>query len=471
MLNKNKHWYIGLAVITIMLVGAFLLKAPHPTTPTPKNAPKEGITMKKTPSGKKVLDIQHWVTEEGVRVYFVPVPALPMVDIELIFDAGAARNGDKGGLAYLTNNLFADGTAKMNADQVAENFENVGAQFSAESSRDMAILQLRTLSAPTERKVALDTFAAILNEPLFPEGGFAREKSNMLSTLQQQAQTPSQIASRAFYTTVFDQTPYANWVLGSPESLKTLSINDVKDFYRKYYVAENVVVAIVGDVSQSEANLMARQLTQHLPKGEKASAFSPIKNRETNEVKKIPFASKQTHIVIGSPGIKQGDPDLYPLYVGNHVLGGNGSVTQLFDVIRNKHGLAYSVYSHFMPMRERGPFMVGCQTRSDQADKARALMEKVLNDFVASGPSTEELNEAKQNLLGGYALQFDSNTAICRQIATLGFYELPLDYFDQFKEAINKVTVEDVKKAFSKHIAANKMAVVMVGPTSPASSE
>jgi zinc protease len=188
-----------------------------------------------------------------------------------------------------------------------------------------------------------------------------------------------------------------------------------------------------------------------------------VEDLSTTQVNKINFPSSQTHILMGNPGVKQGDPDFYALYVGNHVLGGNGSVTRLFDVIRNKHGLAYSVYSYFGPMRERGPFVVGCQTRNDQADNALKLMENVLKDFITEGPNPKELEEAKQNLLGGYALQFDSNASICQQVASLAFYGLPLDYFNQFKVEIEKVTAEDVKKAFAKHVSPDKLAVVMVG--------
>ncbi|MBS0289010.1 MAG: insulinase family protein [Proteobacteria bacterium] len=410
-----------------------------------------------------VLNIQHWLTDTGVKVYFVPVKTIPMVDIEVIFDAGAARDENKGGLAYLTNALLADGTAQLTADQVAANFDNVGALFQAESQRDMAVIHLRSLSDPKQFLPAVKTLEAILTQPSFPESGFKREQQKALSALKQQAQRPQQVASRAFYSLLYQGQPYANWVLGDEASINALTVADLRAFYEKYYVAENTTVAIVGDLSTQEADAIAQALTNQLPKGKAANLLPLVQDLKEGTLKKIAFPSAQTTILMGQPGIKRGDPDYYPLMVGNHILGGNGSVTRIFDIIRNQHGLAYSAYSYFIPMHERGPFVLGCQTRNDQADKARNLMATLVKDFVDNGPSDKELEQAKQNLLGGYVLQFDSNASICHEIGALGFYNLPLDYFNQYKMEVNKITNEDIKAAFRKHIIPENMAVVMVG--------
>lgn len=410
-----------------------------------------------------VLDIQHWVTQNGVPVYFVPVPTLPMVDIEIVFDAGAARNGQKGGVSYLTNILLAEGAAGFTADQVAEHFDNVGAQYHASSQRDMATITLRSLSDPKLFVPALELFATVLSQPSFPEPGFQREKQKVLTLLKKQAQNPGQVASRAFYQALYAGQPYSNWILGDNASVLALRVEDVRAFYKQYYVAKNAVVAIVGNVTAMEASAIAEKLTEKLSMGDKPASFPAVKPLSKPVTERLSFPSSQTHILMGQPLIKQGDPDYYALYVGNHILGGNGSVTRIFNTIRNQHGLAYSAYSYLQPMLVEGPFVLGCQTRNEAADKALDLLRTVLETYVQKGPTEKELEKAKRNILGGYALMFDSNALIIQQIASLGFYRLPLDHFDHFKEEVKKLTTRDIQMAFEKHVSPKNMAVVMVG--------
>lgn len=461
----------GLVVVAILLI----VKVQHFGSPNKSKTEHTGlVTMlgikNKSPeklesyeSVSGVLNIQHWTTDHGVNVYFVHVPTLPMVDIDIHFDAGAARNGNKGGMAYLTNTLLSEGTAELSADMVATNFDKVGAQFHASSLRDASTIHLRSLSDQQLLVPAVQNLAKILSAPAFPENGFKREQQNALTTLKQQSQMPNQVASRAFFFALYGNQPYANWVLGDEASIKALTVADVKAFHKQYYVAKNATVTIVGDVTASDADVIAQTLTNALPQGEKPAPIPTVANLDKKSLKKINFPSSQTHILMGEPGIIQGDPDYYALYVGNHILGGNGSVTRIFNTIRNQHGLAYSAYSYFLPMRERGPFVLGCQTRNDQAEKALSLMQELLKEFVDKGPTEKELDQAKQNLLGGYTLQFDSNSAICQQVASLGFYGLPLDHFNEFKVAVQKLTIDDIKNAYKKRILPDSVAVVMVG--------
>lgn len=484
MLTKNprsKRWWVISALSLLVILALIVLisgrdKFLGAFKPTERGELASMIGMKESNPKKSssyrsisgVLDIQHWTTKNGVPVYFVEVPTIPMVDVEIIFDAGAARNGTKGGLAYLANTLLSEGTGQLSADQVADNFENVGAQYSASSQRDMASVNLRSLSEPKLLAPALETLALIVSAPSYPEAAFKREQQNVLSSLKKQAQTPSQVASKAFYTAIYPNEPYSNWVLGDETSVQALTLEDVKAFHKQYYVAKNAVVAIVGNLTPAEANAIAERLTEKLPHGEKPVPLPEVKDLSKTETQRINFPSAQTHILMGQPLIKQGDPDYYALYAGNHILGGNGSVTRIFNTIRNQHGLAYSAYSYFQPMRERGPYVLGCQTRNDQADKALSLLQTVLKEYIEKGPTEKELEDAKRNILGGYALQFDSNATITQQIASLGFYNLPLDHFDNFKKEIEKLTVQDIQKVYQKRVSPNNVAIVMVGKSETA---
>lgn len=407
--------------------------------------------------------IQHWTTANGARVYFVPAPELPIVDVRVVFDAGSARDGAKAGLARLTNVLLNAGTAALSADAVAERLDAVGARLSSGALRDMAWLALRSLADPHYRVPAVDTVARLLREPAFALESLERERNRMLAALQERAQSPSAIAEQVFYQTLYDKHPYASPPEGTEPSLNAITREDVQAFHRRYYTAANAVVAIVGDLDRAGAERLADDLVGHLPIGETAPPLPTVAPVKNGPVIHVPHPSSQSHINMGELGISRGEPGYYSLYLGNHVLGGGGLVSRLTEEVREKRGLSYSVYSYFSPMQVAGPFRVGLQTRRDQVDEAIKVVEAVLRDFVQQGPEKEELEAARQNITGGFALSIDSNSKIIQYVAMIGFYRLPLDYLQTFTTRIEAVSLEQVTAAFRQRIQPDRLITIIVG--------
>jgi len=407
--------------------------------------------------------IEHWTTSNGSRVYFVAAPELPMVDIQVVFDAGSARDGTLSGTALLTNAMLNEGANGLNADQIAAEFEDVGAQFGNSSQRDMSMFSLRSLTADYALKPAVKMFEAVLTQPDFPSASFERIQKQMLIGLQAEKQSPAAIASRTFYSKLYGNHPYGMMPAGNEQSVSQLTLASLKRFYQQYYVANNAVVILVGAINKPKAMQIAEQLVANLTEGEKAKSLSPVSALTKAEKIIIEHPSTQTHIVMGQPGINRHDPDYFTLYVGNHILGGSGLVSQLSNEVREKRGLSYSVYSYFRPMRELGPYQFGLQTRNNQADEALDVMQTTLKNFISAGPTAAELLAAKQNITGGFALRVDSNSKIAGYLAMIGFYGLPLDYLNTFKSKINKVTIEQIKEAYARRVQADNMITVMVG--------
>jgi zinc protease len=407
--------------------------------------------------------IQHWLTTNGARVYYVHAPELPMVDVRVVFDAGSARDADKHGLAQLTSSLLDEGVPGMDVNRIAETFESVGANYGADSLRDMAVTSLRSLTEPAALDIALPLFARVLAEPVFPQKSFERNRKAMLVGLQQEQQSPSAIVEKTFYRNVYGNHPYASPSNGTQQSVSALTRDDVIGFHAKYYVAQNAVIAIVGSVERKQAEGIAEQLTQGMRKGERAPDLpaTPVPAQAIN--KHIEHPSSQSHLRIGQPGMKRGDRDYFALYVGNHVLGGSGLVSRLSNEVREKRGLSYSVYSYFLPMRENGPFMLGLQTKNEQVDVARQVVMDTLRQYIKEGPSHKELKRAKQNITGGFALRIDSNKKITEYVAMIGFYGLPLDYLDTFNDKVEAVTRKQIRDAFRRRLDPDKLVTVVVG--------
>ena len=407
--------------------------------------------------------IQHWTTSNGGRVYFVQAPELPMLDLRLIFDAGAARDGGDAGLAVLTNGMLAEGAGGLDANQIAERFESVGAQFGNSSHRDMAILDLRSLTDPQYLEPALDTLGKIVAKPDFPKDAFERERNRMLIGLEQRKQSPEALADEAFYKAVYGDHPYASDPMGDEASIKAMTLAKLKAFYQQYYVARNVVLTIVGDLSRDAAEKLAERLLSPLAEGQAAPDLPPVKPLAQAVEVRIEHPSAQTHILVGLPGMSRQDPDYFPLYVGNHVLGGSGLVARLSAEIREKRGLAYSTYSYFRPMRVKGPYTFGAQTRNESADETLTVLRDELKKFVAEGPTAAELEASKKNITGGFPLRISSNKKIIDYIGMIGFYGLPLDYLDTFNAKVQAVTLKDIRDAFQRRVNPDKMVTVLVG--------
>lgn len=411
-----------------------------------------------------ILPIQHWQTTSGARVYFVENRDLPMFDLSVEFPAGAGYDTkDKSGAASMTNQLLRLGAGGMGENEIARQLADVGAQLAPRFDTDRAGLALRTLSSAPERRQALDIFNRILQHPEFPAEVLEREKVRLIGALKEADTKPETIAALAFFRLAYGGHPYGLRSSGDVETVSGLTRQDLVDFYRGHYIARRAVVAIVGDLSRDEAAAIAEEATVGLPQSDAAEPSLPaVADLTAGSTRYIANPASQSHILIGGPGIHRGDPDYFPLFVGNHVLGGGGFVSRLVEEVRQKRGLAYSIYSYFSPLQHRGPFLIGMQTKREQAPEALAVVQKTLREFVANGPTEQELDAAKQNITGGFPLRIDSNRKIHEYLAVIGFYRLPLSYLDDFVGNVERVTVADVKSAFARHIDPDKLVTVVV---------
>lgn len=416
-------------------------------------------------------DIQHWKTSNGARVYFVPALELPMVDIQIVFDAGSARDMGKNGLARLTGALLAEGTGEMSADQIAEQFAQLGANFGVEVERDMAVVKLRSLTDGQQLEPAIKLFAQVLGKPSFPVKALERERQRTLIGLKQEKQSPASIVGRQFYQAAYGTHPYATPPEGEEATVNAISRDEIVGYHQQYYVARNAVVAIVGALDKRQAKRLARMVTAQLETGDAAAALPPVPDLAQSSEQHIAYPSAQTHVRMGQPGSYRGDPDYFPLYVGNHILGGSGLVSRLSEEVREKRGLSYSVYSYFMPLRQPGLFTIGLQTKSEQTSEALDVVRSEIQRFIEHGPAQDEVQAAKKNITGGFALRISSNSKIVGYIAMIGFYGLPLDYLDRFNASVEAVTLAQIKDAFSRRVHPDKMVTVTVGKNGQAPAE
>ncbi len=418
-----------------------------------------------------VIAIQRWVQPDGAQVYLVESPAIPMVDVQIDFDAGGRRDPvAKTGLASVTAGMTSRGVRAqgnqpaLDENALSEAWTDLGASFGGSAGQDRMSFSLRSLTAPDLLSRATALAARQMSEPLFPADIWQRERERSIAALKEAETRPATIASRSYNRAVYGGHPYGRDA--TEETLKQISVEDMQAYYAQRVRACRAKVSIVGAVTRDQARRMVSSLFARLPAGGCSGADAPVADvpkLSGPQDLRIPFESAQAHVFIGQPGYRRSDPDHFALTVGNYILGGGGFVSRLYGEVREKRGLSYSVYSYFSPGLHEGAFSIGLQTRPDQAAQALQVSRDVLRQFVAEGPTEAELKAAKDNLVGGFALQLDTNRKLLGNVAGIAWNNLPLDYLDTWTQRVEAVTVADIKAAFARKLSPDNMVTVVVG--------
>ena len=418
------------------------------------------ITLFMAHSALAGVKIEHWLSASGARVYYVESRVLPMLDVQVDFAAGSVFDPvGKTGLAAVTHGLLDLGAGPRDETAIAEQLADIGANLGGGADSDRASVALRTLSSADKREPALDILRSVLHQPRFDAAILEREKARTIAGLKEAMTRPDSIAGKAFWAAMYPAHPYGQQA--EPASVASLQRDDLLAFHARYYNAANASITLVGDISRTEAETIAEAIAAGLPKGV-AATLPAAPTQPPGSMTKLPHPASQAHIYIGLPAIERGNPDYFPLLVGNYTLGGGGFVSRLMKEVRDKRGYAYSVYSYFSPMRQVGPFQIGLQTKRSQAADAIKVARDVLDGFLKDGPSEEELDAAKANLTGSFPLRLDSNKKLLDNAAVIGFYGLPLDYLDHYQARVQAVSADDIKQAFARHVRPADLITVTV---------
>ena len=421
------------------------------------------------------IPIQHWTQPSGVKVYLVQSPGIPMVDVQIDFDAGGRRDPrEQIGLASVTASMasrgvMADGAAPaLDENSLSEAWADLGASFGASAGSDRMSFSLRSLTYPDLLPKAVQLAARQLGRPGFPADVWRRERERMVAGLRESGTRPATVAARAFSAAVFGQHPYG--FEATEATLARIEVADMQRLYTSLITPCRAKVSIVGALSRAQADELVASLFAGLAAGAciPLAAVAEVEPLAAAREIRIPFESAQAHVLIGQPGIRRNDPDFFAITVGNYILGGGGFVSRLSEEVRQKRGLSYSVYSFFSPGLHAGAFTVGLQTRPDQATQAVAVSREVLERFVLGGPTAAELESAKANLVGGFALQIDSNRKLLGSVANIAWNNLALDYLDSWTQQVQKVSVDDIRNAFARRLQPQSMVTVVVGAVAPA---
>ncbi len=406
--------------------------------------------------------VQRMVLANRLVLLIAEDHSLPLITLRLLVDSGSRRDPPgREGLAKVTAKGLLRGTSTYSVTAFHESLDFLGASLSASAGRDSATLSLRVLRRDLEKGFHL--FMEALTQPSFPGEEIQRQVQEMLAAIQSAEERPGRIAGKAFLRALFLNNPYGHPAEGTKESLSKITRDEILQFHKTYYHPNNAILAIVGDITveQVRAKLIPRLAqwpTGRIPEEHFKTTFA-----EGPETVKIDRNTTQANIILGHRGISRKNPDYYALNVMNYILGGGGFGSRLFEEIRVKRGLAYSVASHFHPGKYPGSFRIVLQTKNASAQEtislSRQQMERIQSERVSKG----ELEKAKKYLVGSFPFRFDTQAKLAGFLTEMEYYDLGLDYPEKYPLLIDRVSREDVLRVARSYLHPEHAILVVVG--------
>jgi zinc protease len=415
--------------------------------------------------GLAVPPIEQAKLSNGLKILLIQAHNVPMVSMQLTLVAGSRFDPkEKGGTASLLADMLTDHTAKHDQKSWAQYLDTHAIMLGADVDRDSMAVSVTVLKEVLTEGVA--ALAETVLQPGWDQKRFRILKEDAVSAAQKAREQPGHIASETTVKVLFDGHPYGHLPQGNVESLARIALADLKTLYEKQIHPQGAVLAVSGDVTMKELLALIRPALKSW-KGcpdRKLFDLKPANHKPSNI--SVSMDSKQTHLVFARLGPARKDPDLFPVLVLNHILGGSGFASILMQEVREKRGLVYGVYSYFRPLAAAGPYIINLQTKASQRDKAAHVVRSQLLGLSTKGVSKRQLRAAKSNLIGGFAQRMDSNRERVGLLSMIGFYDLPLDYLQVWTKRIKSVRLAQVNKAAKKYCPPEQWSLVQVGPTS-----
>jgi len=413
-------------------------------------------------SAEAGMTAKRTVLNNGMVLLTSEQRALPLVSIELLIEAGSRYEpADQAGLANLTSKLLIYGTKQRTAVQISDTLDFIGASLEAGSGQDTTSVSMTVLKK--DLTTGLDLLADVLTQSTFPQAEIDRQKQAIIASIRAAEEEPGIVAAKAFAAALFPDSPYGRPVEGNEASVKALQQKSLRDFFARNYRPNRSIIAVVGDVSEQEIAKALNGALRNWAKGEPSGQeLVPAKIGES-KVLRINKDLTQANIILGHNGVARGNPDYYALQVMNYVLGGGGFSSRAMDSIRNERGLAYSVYSYFAAEKSHGVFEFIMQTKNETAVEAIRIATEEMRHVREQPVTEQELNDAKDYLIGSFPLRFDTNRKVAGFLSQVEYFKLGLDYPDRYADLIRKVTRDDVQRVAKQYLQPERLITVIVG--------
>jgi zinc protease len=414
----------------------------------------------------QVGKIERLVTPAGIELWFVRDDTLPILSLNFGFDGGASQDpADRAGLSYFTAAMLDEGAGELDAKAFQERLERRAISLSYSADRDTFRGSVRALSE--HREEAFELLRLSLNAPRFDQEAVDRIRASILAAYKRSLNNPDEVASLRWFSSAFPNHPYGRPVKGDETSVSGIERAMLFSYVKKNLARSNMKIAVVGSIESGELMRLVDHAFAKLPLKAELAAIPDASPQSLGRRDVVDLNIPQTTIIFGGVGLKRKDADFIPAFVLNHILGGGSFSSRLYREVREKRGLAYSVYSYLATLDYSGLFMGGTSTRNDRAFEALQIIEQEIARIAKEGPTAEELTQAKSYLTGSYLLHFDTSAKVAAQLLEIQLENLGIDYIERRNRLVNAVTEDDVRRAAKRLLADGKLLVIMAGRPAP----
>ena len=425
-------------------------------------------TLSAAPS-QAAAKIQRLISPGGIEAWFVQDATVPVIAMEYAFAGGASQDPPaKSGVGNLVAGLLDEGSGDLDSETFHERLDRRAIELSFTSTRDSFRGSLRMLK--DNKDEAYDLLRSALTSPHFDPTDVERIRAQVISGLRRDSTNPGTLASRKFIEIAFGDHPYGRQSTGTLESVPTIDVADLKDYAGRVLAKDTLRIAVVGDVDADTLGKLLDKTFGTLPAKANLTAIPDIIAAKPPQRAFIPLDVPQTVVTFGGPGIRRADPDFMAGYVVNHILGGGGLSSRLYKEVREKRGLAYSVYESLLWMDHSALFVGNTGTRADRAGDTLDAIEKEIRRIAEDGPTQNELDEAKSYLKGSQMLALDTSSKLAQALLQYQLDKLPIDYIEKRNAIVDAVTLDDAKKAAQK-LWGQGLSTVIVGRAPQAAAQ
>jgi zinc protease len=409
------------------------------------------------------MRIQKVVSPSGIEAWLIEEHRVPLITMEFGFDsAGSVQDPDgKAGRAHFLSGMLDEGAGDMDAAAFQQRLEELAIRLDFDAGRDNFTGRLQTLSANKEEAVRLLRMA--LTEPRFDDDALGRIRGQILTDLKFSQEDPGKVATRAWFEAAFAGHPYSRSPKGNPDTIEAIAADDLRAAMRDGFARDNLKVAVVGDITAEALAPLLDEMFADLPAEASLKPVTQAKMMSQPDPSVVRMDVPQSVARFGCPAYDRHHEDFYAAYVLNYIIGGGGFASKLMEEVREKRGLAYSVFTTLYPLDNAGMMIGGVATKNESVKQSIDVIRGVLADAAKNGVSDEDLENAKQYLVGSYALRFDTSGKIAQQLLGIQLDELGIDYFDKRNSYIEAVTQEDIRRVAADMLRPEQLITVIVG--------
>ncbi len=418
----------------------------------------------------RAVEVQQVTSPGGITAWLVEDHSNPILSLDMALVGGAVLDPEgQEGLAYLVSGLIDEGAGELDSQAFQARLQNLSIRLSFDAGLETFRGSLRTLTE--NRQTAFDLLRLALGEPRFDEEPVGRIRSQIQVQLAQDSENPNVIARRALREMMFPGHPYSRPVHGTPESIQAIGVDDMRRFVSERFARDALIVSVVGDITAEELRPLLDHAFLGLPAEAAPYDLPEVEPQAKGEVLVIERDLPQSVMTFAHKGLMRDDPDFYAAHVANRILGGGGFSSRLYAEVREKRGLAYSVFSYLSSLEHAALVRGGVATANARAGESLEVIREEWARMGAEGPTAEEVDDAKTYMTGSYPLRFSSTSGIAGTLLGIQLDDLGIDYVNIRNDLIDAVTVEDAQRVARELFRAEDLTVVIVGRPDGVASE